>query len=301
MGLVFFGFVLLVLSFMLPKAFSDTRRNVGGYAMIGRVIGILLMVAGTVSAGLVIIPAGHRGVLMQFGAVKGVIGEGIHLIVPQMNTVELIEVRTQKEQTQSTAASRDLQMVTTTVAINYHLDPEGVDDLFQKVGTEYRVRIIDPVTQESLKAVTARYTAEELIQQRDKVKSEVEQDMTERLRPYNIVVEPSGVSITDFAFSEDFNRAIEQKQVAQQTAEKQKYILQQAKLEAETAITKAKGEAEAARINASSLQASGGSRVLAREWIEKWDGKLPTFMGGNSSNMIVDFREMMKQDTSNNR
>ena len=116
------------------------------------------------------------------------------------------------------------------------MDENGVDDLFQKVGNDYRKRIIDPVTQESLKAVTARYTAEELIRLREKVKSEVQNDITNRLRPYNIVVEPSGVSITNFAFSEEFNKAIEQKQVAQQTAEKQRYVLQQAKRDEEMKI-----------------------------------------------------------------
>jgi regulator of protease activity HflC (stomatin/prohibitin superfamily) len=225
--------------------------------------------------------------------VQGVLGEGIHLIAPQVNTVELLEVRTQKEEAQSQAASKDLQTVSTTVAINFHLSPEGVDDLYKKVGTDYKSRIIDPVTQESLKAVTARYTAEELIRLREKVKTEVQNDVTNRLAPYNIVVEPAGVSITNFSFSDEFNKAIEQKQVAQQTAEKQRYVLQQAKLQAETAVTEAKGNAEAARINAQALQAQGGSRVLAREWIEKWDGKLPMVSGGNG-NMILDVRDLMQ-------
>jgi regulator of protease activity HflC (stomatin/prohibitin superfamily) len=294
MGLVFFGCVLLVLSFILPKAFAETSKKVGPAAILSRALAVLLIVGGVLSAGVTIVPAGYRGVLLRFGAVQGVLGEGIHLIVPQVNTVELVEVRTQKEETQSAAASKDLQIVTTTVAINYHVDPDGVDNLYQKVGTEFRKRIIDPVTQESLKAVTARYTAEELIRLRDKVKTEVQNDMSTRLAPYNIVVEPSGVSITNFAFSEDFNRAIEQKQVAQQTAEKQRYVLQQAKLQAETAITEAKGKAEAARINAQALQAQGGSRVLAREWIEKWDGKLPTVNGG-SGGMVIDVRELMRE------
>ena len=209
--------------------------------------------------------------------------EGIHVIAPQVNTVELIEVRTQKEEAQSAAASKDLQTVTANVAINYHVSAEGVGDLYKKVGRDYKSRIIDPATQESVKAVTARYTAEELVRLRDKVKSDLQTEVENRLRPYNIVVENSGVSITNFTFSEQFMQAIESKQVAQQTAEKQKYVLQQAKLQAETAITEAKGKAEAARVNAQALNAQGGSRVLAREWIEKWDGKLPTVAGGSGS------------------
>jgi regulator of protease activity HflC (stomatin/prohibitin superfamily) len=297
MGLVFFGFVLFALSFFLPKAFAETKKNIGPGAILARVAGVVMIVLGVFTAGITIVPAGHRGVLLRFGAVQGVLNEGIHVIVPQVNTVELLEVRTQKEEAQSAAASKDLQTVSTTIAINFHLAEDGVDDLYRKVGRDYKTRVIDPITQESLKAVTARYTAEELIRLREKVKTEVQNDITTRLNPYNIVVEPSGVSITNFSFSEEFNKAIEQKQVAQQTAEKQRYVLQQAKLQAETAITEAKGKAEAARINGQALQAQGGSRVLAREWIDKWDGKLPSVSGGNGG-LVVDIRDLMRGGTT---
>jgi regulator of protease activity HflC (stomatin/prohibitin superfamily) len=293
MGMVFFGFLILALSFILPKAMGDSARKAGGFAVLGRFIGVLMIVGGIISSGVTMVPAGYRGVLLRFGAVQGVLNEGIHIIVPQMQTVELLEVRTQKEEAQSAAASKDLQTVTTTLAVNFHVSPDGVDDLYKNVGRDYKTRVIDPIVQESLKAVTARYTAEELIRLREKVKTEVEADITRRLLPYNIVVEPSGVSITNFGFSEEFNRAIEQKQIAQQTAEKQKYVLQQAKLQADTAITEAKGKAEAARINAQALQAQGGSRVLAREWIEKWDGKLPAVSGGGNGGMILDVRDLL--------
>jgi regulator of protease activity HflC (stomatin/prohibitin superfamily) len=294
MGIVFFGFFLLALSFIHPRAVGDSARKMTGFAIVARVVALLMIVGGIVSSGVTMVPAGYRGVLLRFGAVQGILGEGIHIIMPQVQTVELMEVRTQKEEAQSAAASKDLQTVTTTLALNYHVKAEGVGDLYKNVGTDFKSRIIDPVVQESLKAVTARYTAEELIRLREKVKMEVETDITRRLQPYNIVVEPSGVSITNFGFSEEFNRAIELKQIAQQTAEKQKYVLQQAKLQAETAVTEAKGKAEAARINGQALQAQGGSRVLAREWIEKWDGHLPTVSGG-SGGMILDVRELLNE------
>jgi len=298
MGLVFFGAFVFALSLLIPRAFKETRAS-SGIALLGRAAGILFAIVGIIGASVTIVPAGYRGVLLRFGAVQSVLGEGIHMVVPQMNSVELLEVRTQKEEAQSAAASRDLQTVTTTVAINFHLSEAGVGDLYKRVGRDYRTRVIDPVTQESLKAVTARYTAEELIRLREKVKSEVQSEITARLQPYFIVVEPSGVSITNFAFSEEFNKAIEQKQVAQQTAEKQRYVLQQAKLQAETAVTEARGKAEAARINAQALQAQGGSRVLAREWIEKWDGKLPAVNGGGNGGMILDVRELIREGQTN--
>ena len=300
MGLAFFGLVIIVISFVVAKSVTENRKSFAGGLLAARIFGALLIAVGGIGSGIAIVPAGYRGVLLRFGAVQGVLSEGIHLVVPEVNSVELLEVRTQKEEAQSAAASKDLQTVTTTVAINYHLSEDGVGDLYKKVGRDYRARIIDPVTQESLKGVTARYTAEELIRLREKVKAEVQQEITARLTPYNIVVEPSGVSITNFAFSEEFNRAIEQKQVAQQTAEKQRYVLQQAELQAQTAVTEAKGKAEAARINAQALQAQGGSRVLAREWIDKWDGKLPTVAGGaNGGGMIVDLRDLMGAPPAN--
>jgi regulator of protease activity HflC (stomatin/prohibitin superfamily) len=224
----------------------------------------------------------------------------MHLVVPGVNQVVLLEVRTQKEVSQSTAASKDLQVVTANIALNFHINKEQAATLYQNVGTEYRARIIDPVVQESLKVVTARYTAEELIRLRDKVKNEVEKEITQRLGVYNISVEPMGVSITNFDFSEEFNKAIEQKQVAQQMAEKQKYVLQQAQLEAQTSITKAKGVAESGRINAQALQVQGGRLVLAREWIDKWDGKLPAVQGGSGSGggMILDLRDVMGENAA---
>lgn len=287
------GLLLVVASLGLPSVMRSQGQNPGMLPGAARVIGVLMAVGGLVLSGVVLVPAGHRGVLLRFGAVAGVLGEGIHLIVPTVNAVELVEVRTQKEQAESSAASKDLQTVSATIAINFHVDPAAVGRLYQKVGLEYRNRVIDPAVQEALKVVTARYTAEELIRLRDKVKNEVQHDMTQRLRNYDIVVEPSGVSLTNFTFSDEFNKAIEQKQVAQQTAEKQKYVLDQAKLEAQTAITKAKGAAEAARISAQALQSQGGRLVLTREWIERWDGKLPVVSGGGGG-MILDIRELMQ-------
>ncbi len=278
------GVLITIASLMIPK--SSVR-----FIIPMRIASVLLILIGAAGSAIVLVPAGYRGVLLQFGAVKGVLTEGIHLVMPGINTVEQLEVRTQKEQAEASAASRDLQTVQCTVALNYHVEPTGVGHLYQTVGSEYRFRVIDPAVHESLKVVTARYTAEDLIRLRDKVKSEVHTELVNRLRDYHVVVEPNGVSLTNFTFSQEFNSAIEQKQVAQQMAEKQKYILDQAKLEATTAITRARGLAESAKINAEALQTQGGKLVLAKDWIEKWDGHLPTVQSG--SGMIIDVRELL--------
>ena len=143
--------------------------------------------------------------------------------------------------------------------------------------------------------VTAQYTAEELIKQRAKVKAEVELDITRRLQAYDLVVEPSGLSITNFDFSPEFNLAIEAKQVAQQEAEKQHYVLQKAELERQTQVTRARGASEAAKLNAAALQVQGGSKVIAREWIEKWDGHVPTVSGSGGGGVIIDINSLLQR------
>jgi regulator of protease activity HflC (stomatin/prohibitin superfamily) len=288
---------MLVFSFVLHKFHGETseRVNLRPWAWATRIFAMVLIVGGILYASVIIIQAGHRGVLLRFGAVRGALGEGIHLIMPYVNRVEVMDVRTQKEVSDASAASKDLQVVTTQIALNFHVDPSKVGHLFQSVGVEYKSRIIDPAVQESIKMVTAKYTAEELIKTRAMVKAEVEADITSRLRAYDMIVEPLGVSITNFEFSPDFNSAIESKQVAQQEAEKQKYILQRAELERQTQVTKARGASEAARLNAQALQAQGGSKVLAREWIEKWNGEVPTVSGQGGGGVIIDINSLLKQ------
>ncbi|MFY9234731.1 MAG: prohibitin family protein [Fimbriimonadaceae bacterium] len=217
MALVFVGLVIFVLSFVLKGLNKQTPEHVSltAYAWLARALGVLLIIGGILFAGVVIVPAGNRAVLLRFGAVAGTLEEGIHVITPGVDSVVLMEVRTQKEESKATAASRDLQTVTTSLALNFHVDPSKVGTLYRNVGTEYTRRIIDPAVQESIKTVTARYTAEELIKNRAQVKSEVEQDITRRLKAYELIVEPAGLSITNFDFSPEFNKAIEQKQVAQ--------------------------------------------------------------------------------------
>lgn len=300
MGLVVVGILLFIASFVikgLDRQTSD-KMNLGPLAWSVRIVSVLVILGGTLWSAVTIVPAGYRAVLLRFGAVQGSLGEGIHAIMPGVNSVVLMETRTQKESSQATAASRDLQTVSTSLALNFRVDPTKVDVIYKNVGTEYKARIIDPAVQESIKVVTARYTAEELIKSRAQVKSSVEEDITKRLAAYNIIVEPQGLSITNFDFSPEFNRAIEQKQVAQQEAEKQRYVLQQAELEKETEITRAEGNAQAAKLNAAALQVQGGGLVVAREWIEKWDGKLPSVSTGTGSGgggVILDLSTLMRQ------
>lgn len=225
----------------------------------------------------VIIRAGHRGVVLNWGAVSNdVLNEGIHFRMPIKQSIQSIDVQMQKEQVDSSASSKDLQIVTSKIALNYHLDPDKVNQLWQKIGSSYKERIIDPAIQEAVKASTAKYTAEELITKRDQVKEEIKTTLKDRLQNEFIMVDE--FSIVNFDFSQSFNAAIEQKVTAEQNALAAKNKLEQIKFEAEQRISQAKGEAEAIRTQAQSISQQGGAEYVRLKTIEKWDGKLPTQM-----------------------
>lgn len=255
----------------------------------GRTLAVrLAVVAAVVVLGLsilnpfVVIGAGERGVVLNFGAVqKEVLGEGLHLRVPIMQHIEIMDVRVQKAQTDSDAASKDMQDTHSTIAINYHLQPDYTNWVYQNLGTSFKERIIDPAVQESVKAVTARYTAVELITQREKVRNEIRDILKARLASYHINVDD--FSIVNFKFSHQFAQAIEAKQTAEQLALKAQRDLERIKIEAEQKIANAKAEAEALKLQKANVTAE---LVQLRQIeatlraIEKWDGHLPQVTSG---------------------
>jgi regulator of protease activity HflC (stomatin/prohibitin superfamily) len=236
-----------------------------GTAILG-VIGILIIlpVIGIWS----IVGAGNVGVVTRFGAVNRVATPGIILKIPLIEYVHAMETRTQKEQADASSASKDLQEVKATIALNYHLRGEKAVEVYQNIGTDYKIRVIDPAMQEAFKATTAKFTAEELIGKREAVKQEALNELKDRLNHYNVIVD--NFNIINFDFSTEFNQAIEQKQVAQQN-------LERAKLEAQTAKTQAEGQAQAQKAlrDAGSLS----SEYLEFLALQKWNGVLPTVTG----------------------
>ncbi len=236
-----------------------------------------------------VINAGERGIVLRFGAVNRVVAEGIHFKVPFMEDIVKMSVRVQKNTTKTEAASRDLQVVHTTMVLNYNLQSDKVGEVYKTIGLGYNEKIIDPVIQESFKAASARYTAEELISKREALKTEVRNFLKDRLAPFGInVVE---LSITDFEFSAEFNHAIESKQTAEQLALKAKRDLDRIKVEAQQKIAAAQAEAEALRLQ---RQVISPELVKLRQIeaqmkaIEKWDGRLPHLTGGAMPFIQVD-------------
>ncbi|MGH7900433.1 MAG: prohibitin family protein [Thermodesulfobacteriota bacterium] len=228
------------------------------------------------------IGAGERGIVLNFGAVQeNVLGEGLHLRVPIMQTIIPMDVQVQKSLTNAAASSSDLQEVSSEVAINYHINPDKANVVYQSIGIHFKDRIIDPAVQEVVKAVTARYTAEELITKRPAVSDAMKSTLTERLMAHNIAVD--AFSIVGFSFSKIFMEAIESKQTAEQLALKAKRDLERIKIEAEQKITAARAEAESLRLQREiiSPELIELRKVEANlKAIDKWNGILPQVTGG---------------------
>lgn len=244
---------------------------------------LVIIVLAIMSKFFVIVNAGERGVLMQFGKVQEqVLGEGLHVIVPTVYSVKTLSVRVQKQESSAEASSKDLQDVFTDVALNWHIIPDEANAIFQQIGDEKEVvvRIIDPAVEEVLKAVMAKYTAEEIITKRGEVKAAVDEFLTLRLLTYHIAVDD--ISLVHVHFSERFSDAVEAKQIAEQEAKRGEFLALKAVKEAEAKVNLAKGEAEVQRL----LQDNLTPELLERQAIEKWDGKLPLIFGDGGKNLL---------------
>jgi len=231
----------------------------------------LIIICGTVGT----VGAGERGVLLQFSAVKNVLGEGLYFKIPFVQTVRIMNVKTVKIETEAASYSNDIQTVNAKIALNYHINPIAVNDIYQTVGMSYELTLIDPAIQEIIKATTAKYKAQELIELREKVKNEIKDGLRERLLASNIIVDE--FSIMNFDFSPDYEKAVESKQVAQQNVLKAENELARIKIEAEQNIASAQGKAKAIQIEGDALRSS--PQVTELRWIEKWDGVVPLYWG----------------------
>jgi regulator of protease activity HflC (stomatin/prohibitin superfamily) len=272
----------------LGQAQSSQGKTVPGGGYMGPKPGLIKVVAVVIvlfvifSGSLVIIGPGQRGVVINFGAVSPEVwDEGLHFKIPVYQRVEKMDVRVQKEQTEAAAASKDLQDTHSTIAVNFNIIPDKAGWVFQHIGRGYNERVIDPMTQEVVKAVTARYTAIELITNREKVRIEIKDILKARLLDYHISV--VDVSIVNFKFSAQFTQAIENKQTAEQMALKASRDLDRIKIEAQQKIAAAQAEAESLRLQRQNISADLVElrRIEAmQEAIRKWNGVLPQVTGG---------------------
>jgi regulator of protease activity HflC (stomatin/prohibitin superfamily) len=293
---------------MAPQ--QNTRLPVGApRAGLGRFVlaGIVILLVGlALLRSTAQVNTGEVGIVSQFGAVQsGTLAPGIHVVLPFVQTVEPLNVQIQKEQVDVDAASSDLQSIRTQVALNWHPDAAHAADIFRNVGMDYKSRLVDPAIQEAIKAATAKYTAEQLITNRAQVNQEALGILTTKLARSNLVV--TDLNITNFAFSDAFNQAIEAKQVAQQNVLKAQQELARAKVAAQQKVAQANADAEAtvarakAAAQATLLDADAAAKaqelqrrslsplylqskaldVQARA-LDKWNGQLPSYMTGGT-------------------
>ena len=245
------------------------------------------------------VDAGERGVLLTFGKTEDKIFEpGLNFKRPFVQTVVKIDVRTQKlESGKLSAASKDLQIVSTVVTVNYHLEPSKVNIVYKNIGKlrDVEDKIIKPAIQEAVKASTARFTAEELITKRELVKDRIAADLEDRLTSISVIFE--NALITDFDFSPEFNKAIEAKVSAEQNALAAKNKLEQVKFEAQQTVVAAEASAKSIEIQGKALKES--PQLVSLKVAEKWDGRMPTVMiGNNGATPLLDVTAILKNSTS---
>ncbi|MDD7295439.1 MAG: prohibitin family protein [Oscillospiraceae bacterium] len=259
-------------------------------------VAALLLIAAVGSA-MTVVPAGHAGVVVTMGSVsQRVLDEGLHFKAPFVQQVVMMNNKIQKTEVSSNSVSKDLQTISSSVAINYHITKDASATIYQTIGEQYADTVLQPAIQEAVKAVTAQYTAEELITKRSAVGDEIGQTLSNKVSEYGILIDK--FNIVNFDFSEEFNAAIEQKQVAEQNklraeTEKEQQIIEAeaaakqktiaAEAEAEATLKKAEAEAAANE----KINASLNDRVLRYQQIEKWDGKYPNVVS-DSASILVD-------------
>lgn len=241
----------------------------------------------------VVVPAGERGVLMRFGAVQEeILQEGIHALLPVVQSVKLLSVRVQTFSMETEAASRDLQDVAAEVALNWHLSPEHVNSIYQQLGDPERISsgVIRPSIEDSIKAVVASFTAEQLVTERSQVKEAISALLMERLQRYNLLLDD--VDLLQVDFSERFREAVEAKQVAEQEAKRAEFEAVRAQQMADAQVFLARGQAQAQQL----IQTSLTPAILEHEAIEKWNGHLPLVVGQEAIGRF-DFKSLIKAES----
>jgi regulator of protease activity HflC (stomatin/prohibitin superfamily) len=247
------------------------------------VVGIIIAIVAVVllSQCIAIVDSGHSGVVLTFQSVQGtVLTEGLHFKIPFAQTVVQVDNRVQKAEATCSSASKDLQTISSVIAVNYKVLNDNSASVYKNIGRNYVDVIITPAIQECVKAVTARYTAEELITKRQQVSEEMREELITKISSYGFEIQV--FNIISFDFSAEYNAAIEAKQTAQQNALKAEQDLQRVRVEAEQTVARAEAEAEAYKLKSQEIT----SEILMMNYIEKWDGKLPVMVSGDGQVMM---------------
>ncbi len=236
------------------------------------------------------VPTGYVGIRTKFGkADSNVVQEGLNFKIPMVENIILMDCRTQKAEINCSTASRDLQEVTLKVAVNYNVSVENAYNIYKTIGVNYESIMISPSILESVKSVTAQYTAEELITKRSEVSNKMEESLKAKIEAKGFSV--VDFNITDLDFSAAYNQAIEKKQVAEQEAKQAEYELEKAKIENEKKIAEAEANAKVMQVQDSSTTENAlrlKELEIKKSFIEKWNGQLPSTITGESAIPFLD-------------
>ncbi len=251
---------------------------------IGLVIGIILLII-VITSSFCIVESGEVGIRIRLGKVaKQTTQEGINMKVPVIEKVEKMNIRVQKIEVNTDSSSKDLQDVNMSLVVNYHIDKKEAVELYRTVGKDYEQIILRPAIEEEIKAVTSQYTAEDLIIKRSEVSEKCRSELEKKVSKYGLVI--NDFNITNFKFSDEFSKAIEEKQVAEQKVLTAKQELEKERIEAEKKIVKAEAEKQANELKERSLT----ENIIKEKFIEKWNGELPKV---TSSEHIMDISSIM--------
>ncbi len=257
--------------------------------LLGIVVAIIVLIG---LNAFVIINPGQAGVIRILGKARdGALLEGIHVKPPFISAIDIYDLTVQKFEVPAESSTKDLQNLSARFAINFSLDPLQVVEIRRKQGTLANIvsKIIAPQTQEAFKIAAARRTVEEAITKRSELKQDFDDALGDRLDKYGIIV--LDTSVVDLTFSPEFARAVEEKQIAEQRAQRAVYVAREAEQEAQADVNRAKGKAEAQKLLAETLKAQGGQLVLQKEAIEAWrtgGAQMPRVlvMGGESKGSV---------------
>jgi regulator of protease activity HflC (stomatin/prohibitin superfamily) len=253
---------------------------------LGVVAGVGVFVLGMLWSSFTVISAGHTGVQVTLGEVSpNPLTEGVHFVNP-ISRVHDVDVRLQKDQLAGASAStKDLQQVHTDIVVQYRLNAGKVPQIYKEFGLNVDEKVLGPAINEAFKTVTAKYTSEELITKRQMVSDEIQSQLKGKVAPFDIDV--SGISLVNFGFSADYQKAIEQKVISVQQTAKAEQDLRRIEVEAKSRIAQAEGEAKAIAIQAQAIQSNGGAQYVQLQAISKWDGKLPQYMLGSGTTPFI--------------
>lgn len=265
------------------KMKNSGTPNIG--KMVGLGIGALFLLIVFFNS-FTTVQAGHSGIITTFGKVnETVLAEGLHVKIPFVQEIIKIDNRVLKSEVLCSSASKDMQIVSSTISLNYKVGNNSSADIYKNVGIDFETKIVNPSIQECVKAVTAKFTAEELITNRQVVSDQMSSELAKKIVAYGLEIQI--FNITSFEFSAEFNAAIEAKQTAQQNALKAEQDLVRIKVEAQQQIEQAKAEAESYKLKSAEITEA----MIRMEYINKWDGKLPSVISDGTN--IMDISSML--------